>query len=123
MVWHGVLTSFDFKARPWGEQVPVEQRASAPFTIDAPPPRPASIASFTPPEEARVAADARVRVTFRGSGIRLFVDGVDVTGQSTRAGSEIAFAPAGGWAAGRHGVKIELADGSELSWVFTVEGK
>jgi hypothetical protein len=37
-VWHNVLTSFDAKAapgRPMGEDLPLEQRVSAPFVIDA----------------------------------------------------------------------------------------
>ena len=37
-VWHNVYTSFDTKApagRPLGEELPLEQRVSAPFVIDA----------------------------------------------------------------------------------------
>jgi len=34
VVWHGALTSFDANTRPFGPDLPLEQRVSAPFTID-----------------------------------------------------------------------------------------
>ena len=34
LVWHNVLTSFDINARPFGPDLPLEQRVSAPITID-----------------------------------------------------------------------------------------
>ena len=35
MVWYQVLTSFDPELRPFGGELPVEQRASAPITIES----------------------------------------------------------------------------------------
>ena len=34
VVWHNVLTSFDANARPFGPDLPLEQRVSAPIAID-----------------------------------------------------------------------------------------
>jgi len=34
--WFNILTSFDPNARPFGEELPLEQRVSAPFTIEVP---------------------------------------------------------------------------------------
>jgi hypothetical protein len=36
VVWTGVLTSFDPNAKGFGEELPLEQRVSAPFHIDVP---------------------------------------------------------------------------------------
>jgi hypothetical protein len=36
-VWTGVLTSFDADARGFGPELPLEQRVSAPITIEVPP--------------------------------------------------------------------------------------
>lgn len=36
VVWHGVLASFDASARPFGAELPLEERVSAPFTIEGP---------------------------------------------------------------------------------------
>jgi hypothetical protein len=36
LVWYGVLTSYDDRAYPFGEQLPLEQRVSEPFTLTAP---------------------------------------------------------------------------------------
>jgi hypothetical protein len=38
VVWTGVLTSFDANAREFGPELPLEQRVSAPITIEVPPP-------------------------------------------------------------------------------------
>jgi hypothetical protein len=136
-IWHNVLTSFDMNARPFGEDMPVGQRVSAPFVIDPAPNRPALITSFEPAAGAFVARDVIVRITFdfrlspRSSpgSLRLFIDGKDVTDQARMAATEdvppshveLLFAPKEGWVPGRHGVKVEI-DGppTSYSWQFIV---
>jgi hypothetical protein len=136
-IWNNVLTSFDINARPFGEDMPVEKRVSAPFAIDPAPTRPALITSFEPAAGAFVGRNVNVRITFdfrlspRSSpgALRLFIDGKDVTDQ-TRMGAtedvppshvELVFAPKEGWLPGRHGVKVEI-DGpaTSYSWQFIV---
>lgn len=36
VVWTGVLTSFDVNSRGFGPELPIEQRVSAPITIEVP---------------------------------------------------------------------------------------
>jgi len=36
LVWHYVLSSFDGRTYPFGEELPLEQRLSKPFTLTAP---------------------------------------------------------------------------------------
>jgi hypothetical protein len=114
VVWHGVLTSFDFRARPLGPEVPVEQRASAPFVIEGPPPEPNALTSFEPYENTYVKSDARVRVVATVP-VRVWVDGVEVA----LAGD--SYAPPDGWTSGRHGVLVRLANGESFSWAFLAE--
>jgi hypothetical protein len=131
VVWHGVLFSFDFNARPFGDALPVEQRASAPFVVEAAPPQPAAIVSIAPLEDVYVPADTPLRVVFERPRlpIRVYVDGKDVTSQTVGVGTddvplsriELTFAPPGGWIPGWRGVKVELGDGSVYSWAFIAE--
>ncbi len=131
VVWHGVLTSFDFNARPFGDELPLEQRASAPFLVEAAPPQPAAIVSIEPYEDTYVPAGMPIRVVLERPPlpVRLYVDGTDVTGQTVRAGTddvppsrlELTFAPRGGWTPGWRGVKVELGDRSSYSWAFIAE--
>jgi hypothetical protein len=44
VVWTGVLTAFDANARGFGPELPIEQRVSAPITIEVPPRRPLTAA-------------------------------------------------------------------------------
>ena len=37
VLWTGVLTSFDANTRGFGPELPLEQRVSAPFTVEVPP--------------------------------------------------------------------------------------
>src|SRR5688572_11062981 len=135
--WHNVLTSFDINARPFGEDMPLEQRVSAPFVIDAAAPRPAVITSVEPPGGAFVGRNVNVRITFdfrrspRSSpgSLVFYIDGKDVTDQALRGATEdvppshaeLVFTPKEGWAPGRHGVKVEI-DGpaTSYSWQFVV---
>ncbi|HEX6177488.1 MAG TPA: hypothetical protein VF057_03960 [Thermoanaerobaculia bacterium] len=125
--WNNVLTSFDIDARPFGDDLPLEQRVSAPFVVDPAPPRPAVITSFAPAEGAMVERDTTVRITFdfarnprlSAASLRLYVDGKDVTDQARFAGTELVFAPKESWMSGRHGVKLELGSpASSYSWQF-----
>jgi hypothetical protein len=49
VLWTGVLTSFDPNAQGFGPELPLEQRVSAPFTIEVPP-----LAELTVPEAERL---------------------------------------------------------------------
>ena len=49
VVWTGVLTSFDANAKGFGTELPLEQRVSAPITIEVPP-----LTELTLPEAERV---------------------------------------------------------------------
>ncbi|HEX2121479.1 MAG TPA: hypothetical protein VHL59_07545 [Thermoanaerobaculia bacterium] len=111
--------------------MPLEQRVSAPFVVEAAPPQPAAIVSIEPLEDVYVPADTPLRVLFERlpAPIRLYADGEDVTAQTARAGTddvppsrlELTFAPRGGWTPGWHGVKVELGDGAAYSWAFIAE--
>ncbi|HET7711193.1 MAG TPA: hypothetical protein VFL80_04630 [Thermoanaerobaculia bacterium] len=128
VVWYGVLLSVEDNLRTLGEELPLEQRVSAPFAIDAPPPRPAAIESFEPAENASdVRPAARVRITWRipPQALRLIVDGSEVTDRALLTGTELTYAPDTGWSPGRHGVLVrgEDEEGNRVawSWVFHVQ--
>jgi hypothetical protein len=143
VVWYGVLLSIEDNLRTLGEELPLEQRVSAPFVIEAPPPRPAAIESFDPPANAtsvnprtpvRIAFDFRTSA-FRPKSIHVIVDGTDVTDQASRAGTEdvpqsqleLTYAPAAAWSPGRHGVLVRAEDEKEnriaWSWIFQVASR
>jgi hypothetical protein len=65
--WHGLYTSWDLNKRPWGEELPLEQRVSAPFTIAPPQPHDPKLTSPRQrPEQIRfVAPEHLVVVTGR----------------------------------------------------------
>lgn len=141
VVWHGVRTSYDPNATPqYGEELPLEQRVSAPFHLEvAPPPdpsrtspaqRPPEITSVEPAHASRVAADAPVRIRFAlaANGIRLhgdrfngaphlYVDG-QLVENVRRAGTddepqsmlELEYAPPRPWTPGRHEVRVVYQD-------------
>ena len=122
----------------FGNELPLEQRVSDPFVIEAAPARPSFITSIEPAEGARVDRDARVRVAFdfrrhirfAPESLRLYVDGNDVTAAAERAGTddvpqsqaEVWFSPRGGWSAGLHSVKVDLGDAT-YSWLFMVDNR
>lgn len=119
VVWHGVYTSYDPNARPFGDEVPLEQRASAPFVVEGPPEQPASIVSIEPVEDSYVPLDSRVRVAFnRPVEARLFVDGQEM---GTYTG-DIAYLPAGGWRPGWHGVLVRVGN-EAYSWAFVASAE
>ena len=145
-VWYGVLTSFDFKRRPFGDELPLEQRSSAPFVIEAAAPpdpsrtspavRPAEILSIEPAHTARVAAFAPLRIRFAAtrSAVRVpdtgqvYVDGEWLEHvRSVRADGEVTleYTPPHGWSAGRHDVRVVYQDGEQktrwYAWFFIVD--
>ena len=119
--WHGLYTSFDVKARPWGEELPLEQRVSAPFTIEeAPPPdpsrtspaeRPAEIASIEPAHAASVAARAPIRIRF-APGVQLngephlYIDGEWIESAKGMDDHGLEYVPRRKWPPGRHDVRV-----------------
>ncbi|HEU5163819.1 MAG TPA: hypothetical protein VFV54_11770 [Thermoanaerobaculia bacterium] len=148
-VWHGVYTSFDMRARPWGEELPIEQRASAPFVIDPPKPpdpsrtspreRPAEIASIEPAHGAAAAPDAVIRVQFElaARGVRLsgppqlYLDRKPImdlriagTEDVPQSSLELEYDPPGELAPGRHDARVIYQDDQRrtrwFAWSFTV---
>ena len=141
VTWHAMLTSFDIQARPMGPELPLEQRVSAPFVIEAAPPKPVVITSIEP-RETTTGRVPMVRVTFdfrRGDfrlepdALRLYVDGVDVTEKSVRGSTEdvppsqveLTYTPSPPFTSGWHGAKVELTDRAgkrhAYSWAFVAE--
>lgn len=119
VVWHGVYTTYDANARPFGNELPLGQRASAPILIAGPPERPASILSTEPAENTYVPLNARVRIVFNAPvEARLFVDEKNAGTYHTN----IDFAPEGGWTPGWHGVLVR-AGGEAYSWAFVASAE
>lgn len=111
------------------EGLPLEQRVSGPFAIEAAPPRdrsqpsplqrPAEIAAVEPAHGARVPADAPVRIRF-STAIRsddvphLYVDRVWAGEELRSSGSadalELEYKPSRRWKPGRHDVRVVYQD-------------
>ena len=148
-VWYGALTSFDFRARPFGEELPLEQRVSAPFVIDpalpadptrtSPAVRPPEITSVEPAHGSHAVPDAPIRVRFAlaAHGLQLngaaylYVDrdpvedvrtaGTDDVPQSEL---ELEYTPPRHWNPGRHEVRVIYQDQQRktrwFGWSFMV---
>lgn len=139
-VWHGLLATFDPNAHPAdGDPLPLTQRVSAPFTIEAAPPRdltrttppsrPAEIASVEPAHASRVAADAPVRIHFTRApvGPQLYIDGEPVEAGRVRQRSAVELELMQRWRAGRHEVRVVYQDEARrtrwYAWTFMVTGE
>ncbi|HEX7150269.1 MAG TPA: hypothetical protein VF618_02190 [Thermoanaerobaculia bacterium] len=139
VVWYGVIDKYDTVRNAYSgdDEIPLEQRVSAPFPIDAAPPRdpsrpsprvrPAEFTSVEPAHGARVSPTARVRATLawskpaaryaRGTP-RIYIDGEDVTDTpATRfthdeasRDAEIVYTPPRPWMPGRHEARIVYLD-------------
>jgi hypothetical protein len=134
VVWHGLLGSFDPNASPPGRDLPLEQRVSAPFVIEAAPPfdplrpspatPPAEVQSVEPAHGARVAADARVHVQLADvfGEPHLYVDGEPV--EYARRGDLLELAPRR-WTRGLHTVRVVYQNEQRktlwYAWSFTVD--
>ena len=145
-VWYGLYTSFDGNARPFGEELPVEQRVSAPFEIEGPrafdPSRPSHAQlptgmNLVGPEHGSVvnrSTPVRIRFDFSAwpagpaGPPQLFVDRRFVGEAATTTGSdqkpELEYLPRGGWPSGRHDVRVIYREryGKDhwYAWSFTV---
>jgi hypothetical protein len=149
VVWHGLYTSFDLDARPFGPQLPLEQRISAPITIEAPPPvdpsksspeeRPSEI-GWTEPEQGALAAPdtaVRIRIELAPAGITLagtphlyldreWIENPLVTGldQVPIAAVEMEYAPPQPLRPGTHQARVVYMDDAQAmhwyAWSFEV---
>ncbi len=138
-VWHGLYTSFDPNARPFGEELPLELRVSEPFAIEGAQPRdpsatspavrPAEIIAVEPPHLSVAGPDSPVSVRFAfglvGFGLagppHLYIDGLSVTpkvkGNGRDGDVEFEFVPEGEWSPGRHEARVVyLDDGGTTHW-------
>lgn len=145
-VWYGLYTSYDEKTWPFGKELPLEKRVSAPFEIEkAAPHDPSRPSAPQPPREithaepasgGRVDALSPLRVRFDFSawpdgpaGIpQLYVDRRYVSERATSKGTEkkpeLEFIPRGGWSSGPHEVRVIYMDRDGryhwYAWSFTV---
>lgn len=136
VVWIGVYKSFDMNARPFGEELPLEQRVSAPFTIAAAPPpdptrpspanRPPEILFVEPAHGAAVSGRAAIRIRFaKPVTPQLYVDGEWVEEASTATTDTVQYVPATRWSVARHEVRVIYQDEQRrtrwYAWSFTAE--
>lgn len=151
VVWYGVYTSFDMNKQPWGEELPLEQRASAPITISSPEPmerrlsvsmeRPREIVEVTPPHNATASpADVlRVRFSFRESQfqlrgpVHLYIDREWMNDHIRAAATKdfpqsrlsLEYTPQRPWKRGRHYARVIYNDANGAThwyaWSFVVE--
>lgn len=145
-VWHGLFTSFDPDALPFGEELPLDYRVSGPFPIEAATPRdpsktspavrPAEIISVEPVHASVVGGSSPVRVRFSLDLVglrlsdppRLYVDGRDVTEEVKRRGRdgdvELEVVPERDWPPGRHEARVVYVDDRRkthwYAWSFMV---
>ena len=145
-VWYGLYTSFDMNQYPFGDELPVDQRVSAPFEIEGArafdPSKPshaqlpAGIASVAPLHGSAVEASEPVRVRFDFSAWaagpagppQLYVDrrfvGEAVKIKGTDKEPELEYVPRSGWRPGRHDARVIYRERSGkdhwYAWSFTV---
>jgi hypothetical protein len=148
VAWHGVYTSFDMNKQPWGEELPLSDRVSPPFSIAPPsPPDPRRTSPAQPPQEIRFfdpqhleVVDARHAVsigfsapqsTLRGEP-QLYIDRGWIEKperiyleSKPRAGLELQHEPKKNWSAGRHDARViyQHKDGTTrwFAWSFVVK--
>jgi hypothetical protein len=140
VAWHGLYTSFDMNAHPWGEELPLEQRVSAAIIIDPPHPldpqltspqqRPGIIRDVHPPHGATVSGRETVSVLFAqpASNLigepQLFIDREWIdkprmlfTESRPPASLELSYQPHKPWSAGRHRVRVIYRDAQkQMKW-------
>ena len=138
--WHGLYTSWNPNARPWGEELPVEQRVSAPFTIAPPRPHDPNVTSpLQQPEQVRFVDPHHLEVvsgrhpvsvgftapesTLRGEP-QLYIDREWIERPERiylesrpPAGLELQHTPKQAWKPGRHEVRVIYQDNEgRLHW-------